>query len=169
MSEVDSQILTSFVAESKKLVGECLDILERVDGHPDQAFLLENFSNRIDRIMGASKSLAPSDEGHSLHVIGQCAELCKILGSRATKLSHQTQLFNTTVSFLIDATEHVGDLLDLVHEPASVLQESVKDVLVDRLKWLMEFVVVPTNTPEAKESETLHQKDIDALMKKLGM
>lgn len=169
MSEIDTEILNSFAEESKQLVEECVGILERVEGHPEQAVLLENFSNRIDRIMGAAKSLAPQDEGHALHVIGQCADLCKILGYRASKLAHHPQLFNTTVSFLLDATEHVGELLNRVNEPAVVLRASVKDVLVDRLKWVLELVVVPAATPDAKASESLRQKEIDELMKKLGM
>lgn len=167
MAEIDPEILNDFLDESRTLIGECISILERIEDDPNQAVFLANYANRIDRIMGAAQSIAP-DEGHGLRIVGDCAGLCKALGYRAAQLAHHKQYFQLVVAFLEDATEMVEELLDRVNEPGDQLRDNLRSTLMERLRWITDL---GRKLPESKaaEKDSMAQKEIDALMKKLGL
>lgn len=167
MSGIDQEILEEFVRESRKLVDECEEILEDVEGDHGRLRRLEEYSNRIDRIMGAAQSLGVlAPPGHALHVIGDCSALCKALGYRCLMVSPTPQLIEVTVAFLLDATELVGELMDRLDESADELRDEVRGTLVERLRWISDLY---RKMPAGAGGERMDQKDIDALIKKLGM
>lgn len=165
MAGVDQEILIEFVSESRVLVNECSGILEAIEEDPSQYVRLEEYSNRIDRIMGAAQSIAMMAPGdHALPVIGDCAAMCKALGYRCMMSAPSTEMIETTVAFLLDATELVGGMLDRLDEGADGLRAEVKETLVERLRWISDlYAKMP-----AAAARNGHQ-EIEVLLKKLGM
>lgn len=169
MGKIDADILNEFLTEAKRLVAECQTLLEDVDGKPGEALRLEEFANKIDRVMGAAKSLGLLVDGdHPLHMVGDTTAICKALGYRGAKVGNQPQLYGVTVSFLLDAVETVDEILDRMEDPAADLRADLKNTLLERLKWISDIY---RKIPEAQASsgEKLVQNEIDELMKKLGM
>lgn len=191
MSHVDPQILSQFIAESKSLVIEALGILEEVEADPRKLSRLLDYANRVDRIMGAAKSLATMvSEDHALHILGNYTGVCKAVGTRGAQIVVQKpQFFDVTISFLLDATDLIGDLMERIHEPASKLREEISDTFVDRLRWLSDLyredslvttesrsrssvassVVVGSKSTDLIKEADLDQTEIDDLLKKLGV
>lgn len=169
MTKIDNDILNEFLTEAKRLVAECQTLLEDLEGKPEAAPRLEEFANKIDRVMGAAKSLgllATAD--HPLHMVGDATAVCKALGYRGAKVAHQPKLFEVTVSFLLDAVETVDELLDRLDEPPENLRADLKNTLLGRLQWISDIY---RQIPEAgaASGEKLVQNEIDELMRKLSM
>lgn len=178
MAAVDSQILSEFLGESKSLIQESYDILEEIEGQPKLSLRLLEYANRVDRVMGAARSLATMvGKDHALHLIGDCTGLCKAVGTRGAALSSANEgVFDVTVSFLLDANDVVDNLLSRIQEPASVLRNEMQNTFVERLRWLSDLY---RNLPEpsakgsspgaSKGDPSMDQAEIDALLKKLGI
>lgn len=168
MSEIDQELLTEFARESGQLVAECAQALEDVEADHGNLMRLEDYSNRIDRIMGAARSLGMlAPPGHALHVIGDCTALCKALGYRCLTSSPSAQMIEVTVAFLLDATELVEELLGRLDESGEELRDEVRGTLVERLRWVADLYREMPSAPAV--GDKMDQGDIDALMKKLGM
>lgn len=170
MSDLDQELLADFLRESFKIVDECETLLEDIESDSSQASRLAEFSNKIDRIMGAAKSLAMLTEAdHPLHIIGDVTALCKALGERGSH-GGADPLFTTTVAFLLDAVEITRSLLEAAGEPdaSSAGAAELKNALVGRVSWIAEiYRGLPKGMLDEK-SDKLGQNEIDALMKKLG-
>ena len=165
MSAEDDEILAGFVVESKKLVRECVRILEKVEDGEGPERLLADYANRIDRVMGAAGSLAPEGGKHVLNLIADGTSLCKSLGNQTAKLAHHHPYINVATSFLIDATEMIEELLADVEGDYEKLRKHLQGPLVDRLKWI---TAMSDKFPEkARAEDSLGQATIDELIKKL--
>lgn len=163
MAGADQEILIEFARESQGLVQECVEILEAIEDDHAQLPRLENYANRIDRVMGAARSIAMLEtDNHALHVIGDSAALCKALGYRCLASSPSAELIDTTVAFLMDATELVGDLLERLDEEGGELRAEMKETFVERLRWISDLYAKFPAPASAGEQ-------IEALLKKLGM
>lgn len=133
------EILDDFRSESKGLVDELMDILDEVEGEYDRRGDLEKYGQVVDRIMGGAKSLEMAvDVGESnLPKIGMYAELCKIVGYKASQIEGNEQFFDAVVAVLLDATEM---LEQMVNNLGSEGEKNIKDLLsntfLDRLKWI---------------------------------
>lgn len=171
MSRVDQEILSEFLAESKSLVREAGGILESIEGQPKMYLRLLEYANRVDRIMGAARSLATlAGPDHALHLLGDYTGLCKAVGTRGAQLaSKNEQIFDVTVSFLLDANDLIAELLPRLEEPADVLKEETQGTFADRLRWLSDLY---RGAPEEKKTGaagSMGQAEIDELLKKLGI
>lgn len=169
------EILVEFKDESKKLVDEMNEILEEVDGQFSHKFLLENYGQLVDRIMGGAKNILTLglDSGPNVEKIGKYAELCKLVGYKTSQVDNE-QLFTVAVAFLLDATEMLDSMIT---EFGTANQVDVKSLLnktfLDRLSWvaskfdekLRASVAVTKDSGPGKKS----QDQIDSLLKQLGI
>ncbi|MBX3040516.1 MAG: hypothetical protein KF789_07420 [Bdellovibrionaceae bacterium] len=171
MSRVDQEILSEFLAESKSLVSEAGGILEAIEGEPKLSLRLLEYANRVDRIMGAARSLATlAGPDHALHLLGDYTGLCKAVGTRGAQLaSKNEQIFDVTVSFLLDANDFISELLPRLDEPASVLKKEMQGTFVDRLRWLADLYRAAPEEKKAGPAGGLGQGEIDELLKRLGI
>lgn len=55
---LDADILNDFYKESNIIIAESIDLLEEIEGDFSQKEKLKVFANKVDRLMGASSSLA---------------------------------------------------------------------------------------------------------------
>jgi hypothetical protein len=142
---LDPSILSDFIAESKGLLGELSDLVSKLEEQSAQfpEETLKEFALKIDRIMGAVKTIAQMNaseagqENAGLAAIGKLAEICKALGYKAAE-KKRAELMPFFAAFWSDTIEVISDLLDHFSNPEKVA-EIVKNfpaVLQNRLKWL---------------------------------
>lgn len=163
---LDKDILNGFQEESNQLMEELSVVVERLEERtaefPTQ--LMEEFSQKIDRIMGAAKTLTMMEPSHQgLQRIGKIAELCKKLGYKAAERKNPA-LVPIFAGFWADTLEVVSSLIQAVDDEArsATLAQSFSAVVQKRLEWLASKVL-----GDAKA--TGGALDVQALLKELGM
>lgn len=172
MSELDNDIVKEFVVESKTLINQLLEMLEKAEGDFSQVQSLEEYGNLVDRIMGGAKSLAllvPED--HALTLISDYAALCKAVGYKAAQIKDNEGFYDICVAMLLDATETLNQLVDKMDIPASELKKSWSNTFLERLRWVSEqFSSEFRGSVDAGDAgKKMGQSEIDELMKKLGL
>ncbi|MBO9668252.1 MAG: hypothetical protein J7501_15735, partial [Bdellovibrio sp.] len=136
---IDKEIVEDFVAESKTLIEDLIDLLEGMEGDFSQVKKLADYGNNVDRIMGGAKNLAlmaPSE--HAVHMIGDYSALCKAVGYKASQITDNEKFFDICVALLLDATETLETLLARIHEPMSELKKAIPQTFIERLRWVSE-------------------------------
>ncbi|MDZ4661893.1 MAG: hypothetical protein SGJ18_09790 [Pseudomonadota bacterium] len=167
------EIVVDFKSESKKLVEEMMEILEEVDGQYVHRFMLENYGQLVDRIMGGAKNLALIvEKPDPIEKIGKYAELCKLVGYKSSQVAEE-QLFTISVALLLDATEMLRDMIIFLETDKEVdVKGLLNNTFLDRLSW------VATKFDESLRASVAinkgiapknSQDQIDALLKQLGI
>ncbi|MCM2278091.1 MAG: hypothetical protein NDJ89_08440 [Oligoflexia bacterium] len=141
---LEKDILDSFRQESKQLLKELGIIVQRLEeSHADfPSELLAEFAQKIDRIMGAAKTVALTAPDHAgLIWIGKITELCKMIGYKAAE-KREIALLPIFAGFWADTLEHVGSLLDSLESPdeCARISERFSGILQGRLKWLAQHL-----------------------------
>ncbi|MFN7906184.1 MAG: hypothetical protein ACK5P5_13470 [Pseudobdellovibrionaceae bacterium] len=168
MADIDPELLEGFLEESKKITVELLEILENLEGSPENVAELANFGNQVDRIMGGAKSIAIMvPNNHALHLIADYSELCKIVGYKGSQIKNNEQFFEIVVALLLDATETLEILLNGIDKPISTLKSIFTHTFVERLKWVSHQF--GEGFSQTVDSQKLGQDEIDKLMSKLGL
>lgn len=170
---LDKEIVQDFVDESKSLIEDLILLLESLEGHFKRVQELEDYGNRIDRIMGGAKSLALlADQNHPLHLVADYTALCKAVGYKASQIKDNEKFFDICVALLLDATETLDQMLGHMDQSAEELKKSLSHTFLERVRWVsQQFSDEFRGSVDAqnKESQKMSQDDIDELMKKLGL
>lgn len=170
---IDNDLLNDFIKESKSLVAEALEILNEVEGHPEQAQRLADYGNYVDRIMGAARSLAllvPKD--HAIHMVSNYAAVCKAVGYKSSQIQNNEAFYSACVGLLLDATETLETLLDGLDSTAEDLKKTIPGTFIDRLQWVSKRFSRDFRSSVAAVVDgtgAMSQDDIDGLLKKLGV
>ncbi len=173
MARIDTEILKEFQAESKTLVQQMQEILERCEGNISRAQSLEDYGLNVDRIMGGAKSLAlEAGADHILNKIGDYAAICKAVGYKSSQIRNNVAFYDICVALLLDGNEVMEAMIDAIAEDENLeIKKLFTGPFLERLKWVSnEFgdnvrASVSIQRPAAK----LSQVDIDSLIKKLGL
>lgn len=171
---LDKEIVEDFVRESKSLIEELLDLLEKIEGNFSEVRRLSDYGNNVDRIMGGAKSLAmmSPNEDSALHMISDYAALCKAVGYKASQIKNNEQFFDICVALLLDATENLSHLINNIDKSEAFLKETIPQAFIDRLRWVSnqfsEEYAMSVGRGSAEEPK-LGQSDIDDLLRKLGL
>ena len=165
---LDESILKEFVAESKSLIAQSLEILEEVECEPTKVKLLETFGNNVDRIMGGAKSLALMvDSKHPLHFVADYCALCKAVGYKSSQIIRNESFLMICVALLLDATETLKSMIDKLETDDPFERGVLSHTFLDRLRWISEQF--GKDVRETVGQKSLAQNDIDTLLKKLGI
>jgi hypothetical protein len=173
MSNIDKDIVKDFVDESKGIVQDLVDLLENIEGDFSQVGQLEEYGQRVDRIMGGAKSLAlmvPPDD--PLHTIADYAALCKAVGYKASQIDNNPQFYDICVALLLDATETLKDWIERLGEgTAADLKNTFTTTFLERLRWVSnQFGAdVRASVDSKKSQKKMDQNEIDELLRKLGV
>ncbi len=169
-------ILQEFKDESSELVDQILEILEEAEESYANRKKLEEFGQIVDRIMGGAQSMAMATSNPLLDQIGKYAQLCKTVGYKGSQIDNDEAFYTVIVAFLLDATEMLQQLIDVV---GTGKETSVKEVLsltfLDRLQWIAQKFdnnirgSVATSADKKEDKKKQSQEDIDALLKSLGI
>lgn len=170
MSDIDQELLSEFLEESRGIVADCESLLEDIENDPSQAGRLGEFANLIDRVMGAAKSLAMmAAPEHPLNIVGDITALCKAIGERGSNSARNEQLFTVTVAFLLDAVEITRELLDSLEDPDAVVTSDVRAAILDRVGMISNiYKQMPKDALVGDAGPKMEQNEIDEIMKKLG-
>ena len=158
---LDADILNDFYQESNIIINESIELLEEMEGDFSQKQNLKVFGNKIDRIMGASASIAMMAEpDHGLNLVTDYTSLCKMVAYKAAEIDTNAKLYDVTVALLLDAVEALNILIKKIELPMAELKQVISPNFIERLRWISEQF--------SKQSSIKAQSEIDDLMKKLG-
>ena len=166
---LDLDIVSGFQEETQGLLIELTTLVEKLEESVGGSFPtqeLNDFAQRIDRIMGAAKTLAQMDESDlGLPAIGGLAEVGKITGYQAAKLAIPA-LVPIFSAFCVDTLEVLGELTAAVGKPerAHEVLGEVYPTVKRRLDWLQAKV----KELGVENSEEIGQGAIDEIMKRMG-
>lgn len=171
MSELDNEIISSFLDESYDIIEQLEVILEACENDFQQVKQLENFGQMVDRIMGAAKSIALQVETKSLslNAIGEYAHICKNVGYKSSQIISNDKFYNICVSFLMDALEVLREACDALKHKKEIDLEKKQNFL-DRLKWIdgqFSSEYRASVDPNAKTPDYLNQDQIQSLVDSL--
>jgi hypothetical protein len=138
---LDPEIMDGFRQETAALLKEASAYADQLDGAADFAAVekpLGEFAIRIDRIMGAAKTIAAMDPSHGgLQKIGSLAQICKSI-SYKTIDKKALALVPLISAFFADSIECVEKLLGTLEnkEGTKALIDEFTSVTHGRLELL---------------------------------
>jgi hypothetical protein len=173
MSDIDKDIIKDFVIESKAIILDLIGLLEDIEGDFSKVSQLEEYGQKVDRIMGGAKSLAllVSLE-HPLHMVADYADLCKAVGYKASQIKGNPQFYDICVALLLDATETLNDWIEgLGKDTTEDLKSSFSKMFLERLRWVSsQFSADVRASVDAQSgAKKMAQNEIDDLLRKLGV
>jgi chemotaxis protein histidine kinase CheA len=169
---VMDEILEAFSEESKTIIVQMLETLEKVDEDPSLYLQLGEFARLVDGIMGSAKVIAldfPPE--HTIQKVASFSELCKFLGQQGTKVENSAELTPVLTAFLLDASESLQELnSNLTTGRQSDLSTVLNATFLKRLRALAEIFDNNRKTSDAISTETANsaQADIDSILRQLG-
>jgi len=160
--ELDKEVLDDFRAESSGLVNELEELvngLEESDGTTFPTEQLKEFSQKIDRIMGAAKTLLGFAPGHAgMSFLANVSEMCKTMGYQAAALQ-RANLVPIFAGFWAETVEVMQEVLQHLESEANTkaVIEKRSALLQKRLAWLADKVA-PDNEEEKQKVVALLKK-----------
>ncbi len=126
---MDEEILQEFCLETKVLLSELDALLEDLELNPEKFKLLEIFGQKVDRIMGAAKSL-------ELTQMGLISEYCKTLSYKSAQ-SKNRELVIIVIAFLFEAVEKLKEMISALSTNKSAeLNPSTIKTILGRLEFI---------------------------------
>ena len=176
MDEFSLQLLKDFQKESKNVIESLVSILDTCENGFKEVKKLEDYGQQVDRIMGGARSLAlvQGDPHQNLMPLGDYTSILKALGYRSSQITTDEKLYQLCVAVLQDATDCLLELVEQLTDPKLKVKDVVPQTLIDRVRWVYAQFPEMSNTEGAKsgsqlKAEKMNQKEIDDLLKKLGM
>jgi chemotaxis protein histidine kinase CheA len=124
-----NEIIQEFCQETNSIIDELVPILETLEADPGNFKSLEVFGQKVDRIMGAAKSL-------ELNKMGIVTEFCKTI-SYKTAQSKNLDLIKVVVAFLFDAVEIIKEMIASLEKGET---EEINPVFLKTVISRLEFI-----------------------------
>jgi hypothetical protein len=165
--QVDKVIVESFRKESSELLTELARLVTGLENDPDESTAyarMEEFCQKIDRIRGGSKILSEEARGHvGLLRMGDIAELCRLVGQRATS-RRERKFLPLVAAFWGESVEMLQDLMASLED-----EERTRDIVRHypgiakrRLEWLFSRIA-PGETIKSLDENLREVEDLLAL------
>lgn len=160
------EIIVDFCNECDGLIDELELTLEALEEDPRLVESLEMFGQKIDRIMGAAKSIGAEE-------IATLSELGKTIGYKSSQVT-DAPLIEVVVAILFDSLDIMRILVDsLRNDLRKNMSQLNTKAFVTRLKWLSEkFKDIERSSvaiDKGHNPNSLNQNSIDDLLKSLGL
>lgn len=180
---MDLEILEGFREEANQILKELATVVEGLDETTTEfpAALLTEFAQKIDRIMGAAKTLSMESPDHvGLKRIGQIAEICKVLGYKASEIK-RLSIIPVFAAFWADTLDAISELIEALEDEkeSSAIAGRFSLVLEKRLRWLSDKLTALNpkasgtlssgSGADAAPSAPASQIDVDELLKGFGI
>jgi|GEM_PF-2269187 len=170
--EIDKKLIKDFKEEVEEILIQLYAIVDELEEIQDEfpKKLLEDFTQKIDRIMSTAKTFAQLAPGHQVFVdMGTLGALCKTMGLKASTLNN-LKFIPIFAAFWADTLEVIEELKNQVESPAKVQDVTKKyiPILSKRLEWLAKQIGanVPTTTGE-KKAEGKSPTELTAMFKNI--
>ena len=116
---LDKEIMDGFHEETMALLGEASALVSQMDEQVDftaASVPISEFAIRIDRIMGAAKTIVAMDPNHSgLKKIGSLAQICKSISYKSID-KKAVELLPLMSAFFSDVIECMEGLLATMND-----------------------------------------------------
>jgi chemotaxis protein histidine kinase CheA len=159
------EIVEDFGKEAKAIFGECEEELNLLEDDLTQKKHLEAFGQKIDRVMGAAKSIG-------LDEISLYCELGKTIGYKSSQ-GKDLALTEVVVAILFDSIDLLNKMVDALLLGKKELTANINlKAFGTRLHWLSaKFKDIERASCTVKEEEKsgMDQGGIDDLLKDLGL
>lgn len=170
---LDAELLADFKSESIQIITELSKLLESLEEDHSEFphSKVEEFAQMIDRIMGASNTLAGmSTEPSAFVLIGKLSGLGKAIGYKAAQIGHEP-LLPVFVSFLTDAVEIIEELVNSIEdkEKTDAISSQYVPTLQKRLIWLGTKINDFAKNSPNQSAGSEGQISVDALLKSFGI
>lgn len=167
---LDPEIVEGFKEETTQLMQELTQVVEKLEDQSDEfpSALLEEFAQKIDRIMGTAKTLSQMDPGHEgLVILAKFGELCKATGYKAAA-SKCVPLVPIFAAFWADTVDTIEDIVKNFEDEEKIkkITQEFSPVIHKRLEWLAKQVMTLTKD---SGNEQQSQIQVDALLQSLGL
>ncbi len=156
------EVIDGFCEESLDIIDELETILDELEDAPSSK-LFESFGQKIDRIMGAARTL-------QLDEFGALTELGKTLGYKASQVSNP-EAGEVITAILFDLVEVSKKYIHKIEKRELIALKSLGlERITKRAVVVSEKFNDITRTSVATEEVSEHdQKSIEALLKNLGL
>lgn len=167
------KIVVEFKQESKDLIEQLHEILDEIEGEFSKRHRLDEFGQVVDRILERAKGLELEfDDPTQVKKIGKYAELCKLVGFKASQIEDNEQFYDIVVALLMDATEMLEEITNsLATEDEKSVKQSLSKTFLERLQWVSKQF--DQNTAVSDETESVETEDgqdqVEALLKAMGV
>lgn len=147
---LDAELLEGFTSESKQILTELEELVEELEeskGFPSEK--IQEFSQKIDRIMGAAKTLLTIDkENTGIRFLANTGEICKAMGYEAAALP-RPELVPFFASFWAETVEVMQEVLSNIADTrkCQAIVVAKSSSIEKRLIWLASKVA-PTSEEE---------------------
>lgn len=122
-------ILQEFCNDSQNIIAELEVILERLEENPGLYQQLENYGQKIDRIMGAAKSLG-------YNKVGSLSESSKIISYKAAQTKNN-DFIQIAVAILYDAVDAIKEILENLEQKKTESIDPIREnVINSRIKFI---------------------------------
>lgn len=173
---LDQEIVDGFREETNQLMQELTDVVEKLEIKTKEfpTKLLEEFALKIDRIMGAAKTISLMEPNHQgLVRMGSLAEICKRLGYKAAEIKNPVVL-PLFAAFWADVIEVIQDLIGVMHDDTKSdgISKAFGSVLQKRLEWLSKQITNLSPKIQAQEAQSKQAGvdfNLEDLLKDLGV
>lgn len=147
------EILQEYCLESKTILNELVSILLTLENKSEDYKALEVFGQKIDRIMGAAKSL-------ELHKMGKISELCKVISYKSAQ-SKNKDLVIVTVAFLFEAVETLQEMTDNLEKLQSEeINPTSTTTILSRLEFMSKRLIdIQRSSVAINDKELLELSD----------
>ncbi len=137
---LDKDILDGFRGESTSLISELNPVVEKIEESgetfPNESIL--EFSQKIDRVMGAAKTIAMMEPEHpGLISKGKLCELAKVIGYKAMQ-AKDNKMVPVLGAFFADTVETLQELVDALEDEveSAEITKNYEKITKGRLEWL---------------------------------
>jgi chemotaxis protein histidine kinase CheA len=151
------EAVDEFLEESRTLIEECEEALDEFEDNEDPK-QFEVYGQKIDRIMGAAKSLGAEKTG-------AISEFGKSIGYKASQVQ-DSDLHQIVLAFLQDSNEVMTTLLDQIEKTQE--ESSNLDRFIKRLEWLQDkFSHIERGSVAAEDESVMSAEDLKKILSKL--
>ena len=158
-----------FKQETKELLDQMIGLLEEAEEGLDHIKNLTQFGQLVDRIMGSAKSLSMALDEGLLNAIGSCAEICKIVGYKGSKVKKEG-FYIVVVGLLLDATETLIDMNESLGQGSKTAADFLHETFIQRLKIVdQQFDENIRGTLEFEKQPENKQQSVDDILRQLGV
>lgn len=153
-------ILEEFCNDANQIIAELELILEKLEDSPEQYILLESYGQKIDRIMGAAKSLG-------YEKIGSLSESSKIISYKVAQTKNK-EFIKIAVAILFDAVDAINEILqNLIEKKEEIIDTSRENAVFSRVKFIADKLThIQRASVAIDDQELLGMADSFAELKK---
>jgi len=148
------EIIDGFCGETRTLLSELQECLEAYEEDPTQNIKLEEFGQKIDRIMGAAQTIGAEP-------IGKICQLGKMIGYKASQ-STDVALNQIVCGVMFDCVDLLSELTTGMEKRDMNTMKTNIEAFLTRMKWLADkFKHIERSSRAIENEPTTKRKTVN--------